>query len=147
MFHVNGQDDIDGFYYWVSNVYEDDLKAINMSIDSLILSKITHLILISMFQSYASVETKYIAPKSKSIQGIKSYKNGTNIGITYLTSKWFTNLVRSEGFSVRGHFRLQPKKVNGEWSKELIWIDTFEKQGYTSSAQILKHDKSSKQSI
>jgi hypothetical protein len=37
---------------------------------------------------------------------------------------------------VSGHFRLQPKKSNGEWTKELIWIDEFGKTGYTSNAKI-----------
>lgn len=38
-------------------------------------------------------------------------------------------------FQVSGHFRNQPKKnEKGEWYKELIYIDSFMKQGYTRRA-------------
>lgn len=94
-------------------------------------------IAVSMFKSYAQVETKYVKRNTRITNKTESYFNDTNFDITYLTSKWFTNLVRSEGFKVSGHFRLQPKKVNGEWTKELIWIEPYEKHGYTSRAQIL----------
>lgn len=134
-FYETGIEDQEGFFYWASNHFIDEVNAVG--VEQFVGQKIMHLILISMFKSYASVETKYIAPKSKTTKDLKTYRNDTNLGITYLTSKWFTNLVRSEGFTVRGHFRLQPKKVNGEWTKELIWIDSFEKSGYTSKAQIL----------
>ena len=134
-FYETGIEENEGFFYWVSNFCNDEVQK--KGVEQFVGEKIIHLILIDMFRSYASVETKYIAPKSKSTKDLKVYRNDTNLGITYLTSKWFTNLVRSEGFTVRGHFRLQPKKVNGEWTKELIWIDSFEKSGYTSKAQIL----------
>lgn len=55
-----------------------------------------------------------------------------------MDSKWFTNLVKSDGFKVRGHFRFQPKKKDGVWTKELIWINEFEKSGYNREAGVLK---------
>lgn len=99
-------------------------------------------IYINLFKKYASVETKILQPnqKIKLDNGIK-HKNETKLPITYLDSKWFTNLVKSDAFKVRGHFRLQPKIMNGEWTKELIWISDFMKKGYTSHAKISDQTK------
>lgn len=89
------------------------------------------------FIKYATVETKQLAAGQK-LKGIDcNYKNDTKSNVTILNSTWFTNLVKSDGFNVRGHFRLQPKKKDGEWTKELIWINDFEKHGYTRKAGIL----------
>jgi hypothetical protein len=38
---------------------------------------------------------------------------------------------------------MQPKKKDGKWTKELIWIDEFEKKGYKREAKIL--NKSTKE--
>lgn len=94
-------------------------------------------ILFYLFKHYSSVETKDVAAHKKEyISGEKKpIYNELDRRILYLDSFWFTELVRSEGFSVRGHFRLQPKKKNGEWTKELIWVDTFLKHGYHRRAQ------------
>ena len=55
---------------------------------------------------------------------------------TYIDCSWFREIVRREGFMVRGHFRLQPYKKNGEWTKKLIYIEPFQKHGYTRRAKI-----------
>jgi hypothetical protein len=94
-------------------------------------------ILWQMFKSYAQVETKHL-PANKLTKDINcKYVNDTMFNITQLDSLWFTNLVKSDAFKVRGHFRLQPKKKDNKWTKELIWINEFEKHGYTRKAGIL----------
>lgn len=93
------------------------------------------IVCISLFSRYADVETKIFSPKSKSNNIKCFYNNQTDFKITQLDSKWFTNLVSSEGFKVRGHFRLQPYK---DGSKKIIWIEEFKKNGYKSKAKILK---------
>jgi len=128
-------------FIWVSNA--SDNAALSDPLE-FVSAHLIQTVLLEMFKTYASVETKFVPAKSKSISGAKYYKNDTNLDVTYLTSKWFTNLVRSEGFSVRGHFRMQPKKVNGEWTKELIWIESFEKTGYTHKAQITNYKNKDK---
>lgn len=90
------------------------------------------------FRKYAKVEIIESKAKTKTTQFNCKYLNETDLDIEYLDSKWFTSLVSSQGFKVRGFFRLQPKKKDGEWTKELIWIDEFEKQGYNRKAGILK---------
>jgi hypothetical protein len=110
------------------------------SVKSWIFSQIAKIIIFRMFKTYAEVETKIIPPNSKVKAVDCKYVNDTKLKLTYLDSKWFTNLVKSEGFNVRGHFRLQPKKKEGEWTKELIWISDFQKNGYTSPARILSQN-------
>lgn len=85
-----------------------------------------------LFKHFANVEIKEInkGKKEKAIGDKELIYNELNKSILHLNSTWFTELVRNKEFAVRGHFRLQPKKKNGEWTKELIWIDTFLKHGY-----------------
>ena len=42
---------------------------------------------------------------------------------------------------VSGHFRLQPKKdENGEWTRELIYIEPYAKKGYHRLAKVINVD-------
>lgn len=125
-----------GVIGWSSEVISAGECLNNDKLRIYLQTRIVNLASIHMFIKYAEVETKVVLGKSKRRFG-DPYRNDTDFPITHLDSKWFTNIVRSEGFSVRGHFRLQPKKVNGEWTKELIWIADFEKHGYTSKARVL----------
>lgn len=93
--------------------------------------------MILMFKKFAQVELKELSPGQKVKDINCNYKNDTKINVQILDSAWFTNLVKSDGFNVRGHFRLQPCKKNGEWTKELIWINEFGKSGYSRKAGIL----------
>ena len=90
-----------------------------------------------LFKKYAQVEIVESKARTKIHAHGCKYLNETDLDIEYLDSKWFTSLVNSQGFKVGGHFRLQPKKKEGEWTKELIWINDFEKKGYNRKAGIL----------
>lgn len=106
-------------------------------IEGWILDNFLMLIIISFFKSYAQVETKYL-PAGKRVKDVScKYINETKLNLTFLDSKWFTTLVKSDAFKVRGHFRLQPKKKEGKWTHELIWINDFMKTGYTAPARKL----------
>lgn len=62
-------------------------------------------------------------------------------GVIVVDSFYDTSINVINPFSVSGHFRNQPKKnENGEWYKELIYIDSFIKQGYTRKAKMLDDD-------
>lgn len=99
---------------------------------------VTYIIMSSLiFKKYASVEIIESKAKSKNTFIGCKYLNETDLDIEYLDSKWFTTLTNVNGFKVRGFFRLQPKKKDGEWTKELIWIDDFEKKGYNRKAKKL----------
>jgi hypothetical protein len=118
---------------FISSVF--GLKLSEEEIKNWLTYKIIELVIIKMFKSYAEVETKILPPNSKTKYGDTKCINDTESKITHLDSKWFTNLVKSNGFNVRGHFRLQPKKKDGQWIRELIWINEFEKSGYTAPAR------------
>lgn len=99
-----------------------------------------------LFKKYAKVEIKEVAHNSKVTDKLQQNKelskiiNESSFNITLMDSTWFTTIVRNEGFKVRGHFRLQPKKNNEEWTKELIYIDEYQKSGYHRQAKKLKND-------
>jgi hypothetical protein len=89
-----------------------------------------------LFKKYCELETKIIAPKSANKHIGTKYVNETDKRIKVLDSTWFTTIVRSEGFHVRGHFRMQPYGPDLS-QRKLIWIADFDKEGYTRKAKIL----------
>lgn len=94
-----------------------------------------------MFERYARTETRYVPPKTRTRVDPKSLStsyNETRLKIHIRDSRYFTNIIREEGFTVSSHLRLQPKKVNGEWTHELIVIKEYEKHGYHRQATISK---------
>lgn len=89
-----------------------------------------------LFIKYCPIETKMIkAGKKDKVVGNK-YVNETKSDIEILDSGWFTTIIRSEGFGVGGHFRMQPYGPANAMRK-LIWINPFEKTGYTRTAKVL----------
>lgn len=98
-----------------------------------------NLILMTLFIKYAEIDIKILAAKSKDNGIVCRYSNLTKSRVTILDSKWFTTLVKSDSFKVRGHFRLQPFG-EGLKDKKLIWINDFEKSGYTATARKIKND-------
>lgn len=102
---------------WISSVF--GIKGSDKEqIQNWITRKFLEVLIYAMFKKYAQVETKILLPKQKIMGSIVcKYKNDTNLSLTFLDSKWFTNLVKSDAFKVRGHFRLQPKKVGGNGQK------------------------------
>jgi hypothetical protein len=93
--------------------------------------------LILPFLEFAECETKIINSKHarRTVVGKDKYVTDIPLNIKVVDSNWFTTIVRSEGFNVSGHFRLQP--VGAERSqRKLVWIKDFEKHGYTKRARI-----------
>lgn len=62
-------------------------------------------------------------------------------GVIKVDSFFNTNIDVIAPFMVRGHFRNQPKKVDGIWTREPIYIDTFMKNGYHRRAIINSSEK------
>lgn len=92
-----------------------------------------------LFKKYCELETKIIKPESVNTHVGTKYVNETNNRIKILDSTWFTTIVRSEGFHVRGHFRMQPCGP-GLSQRKLIWVSDFDKEGYTRKARILTNE-------
>jgi hypothetical protein len=141
--HNNGNLILDAFTYTqldnkfkgTSAVFFPARALKNSSEKELLQTRNSILIATLNFIEYADVETKNLSPK-ESFEGFNCvYANDTKNNIKILNSTWFTNLVKSDAFKVRGHFRLQPYKM----TKRIIWINEFEKHGYTRNAGILKN--------
>lgn len=103
-----------------------------------IISEVTDYFIYLLFMKYAEVETKTIEPGKKEELFNCKYVNDTETKITILNSTWFTTLVKSDAFKVRGHFRLQPCG-EGLKNRKLIWINDFVKDGYIATAKKLSH--------
>lgn len=88
------------------------------------------------FIKYCDVETKIVAAGKKEKLVGEKYLNETKSNIEVLNSSWFTNIVRSEGFGVKGHFRMQPCGV-GLSDRKLVYISDFQKNGYSRKARVL----------
>jgi hypothetical protein len=91
----------------------------------------------AMFRTYSDHEVKFVEGKGGATLNGITYKNFNKKGITILDSTWFTTIVRTEGFKVNGHLRLQPCGA-GRTERKLIYIETFEKHGYVRKAKILE---------
>ena len=93
-----------------------------------------------IFKKYASVDLVFVEKgkkKKTSIADNGKIVNDTGVDVILLDSTWFREIIRNEGFKVRGHFRLQPyKDENGKWTRKLIYINEFEKHGYHRRAKI-----------
>lgn len=65
--------------------------------------------------------------------------NQLTVPITIVDSKWNITSIRTEGFEVSGHFRLQPCGPGMQQTK-LIFIEPFEKNGYVRKAKSLENE-------
>lgn len=117
--------------YWLKDLPEDSIRSKDKGT---IVGFRDWIITLINFIKYADIETKYIKANSKLNVSRKDGKvvNDSNEDYILLNSTWFLNIVRTEGFLVRGHFRLQPYKNR----KKLIYIGTYEKHGYHLNAKI-----------
>ena len=92
------------------------------------------------FLRFANVSEKFVtAADSRQARKARPEEdlNGTAIPIRRMTVSYFTTTVRSEGYPRKGFFRMQPHKVNGEWTHYLRWIDSTYVSGYTRKARKL----------
>jgi hypothetical protein len=136
-FYVFQNNCLIGFHLELLNkpdVHDNDSKVLNFPSEKSIVKHWAVLVRFLSFLKYCPIETKILEPNKK-VQDIKcKYINDTSLQISHIDSSWFTNLHVSGAFGVRGHLRLQPKKRNGEWVKEWIWIKEFQKTGYARKA-------------
>jgi hypothetical protein len=82
-----------------------------------------------VFLYYTQPETIFVAAKNKVKAKDTEYYNNTPSDVILVDSTWNKLIIRTEGFGVTGHFRLQP---HGEKSqlRKLIWVQPFQKHGY-----------------
>lgn len=120
-----------------------DEPVFGESLDELIGSMYELTLLIVLFKQYAPIETKIIRKDKgfshKIVMNKEKLLNETKIPIQVIDSRWFTNIIREEGFIVRGHFGLRAYGPGRE-KRRLTWIPTYEKSGYSRQAGRLRDD-------
>lgn len=64
-------------------------------------------------------------------------RNDSGQEVIVMDSRWFRKIINDNDIFVRGFFRLQNKKnAEGEWYKELIFVNPFVRHGYHRNAKI-----------
>ena len=82
-----------------------------------------------IFLKLTQPETIKVAAGEKYGTRKQGHYNASSLPVTIVDSTWNKYIVRTEGFGVSGHFRMQPHgKGNAEL--KLIWIKPFQKHGY-----------------
>lgn len=94
------------------------------------------------FIELGDIETVYLpagrnngAPKTS---GVK-ITNTSEFNVYVVDTSWNKLIIRTDGFGVKGHFRLQPCGP-GHLDRKLIWIDSFEKKGYVRRPKAVIRD-------
>lgn len=128
---------IEGKMHWVMNYFNTQTGELCEHFDHPDTLEIEELLYKLMIFFYLTENTEEIlAPKS--VTGTKKtgkIKNDFSFPVIKVTSKWNVTSIRTEGFMVSGHWRLQPYKDR----VENIFIEPFEKHGYKRTADKPKH--------
>lgn len=67
----------------------------------------------------------------------KKVVNQSGQEVVVMDSRWFRKIVNDNDIYVSGFWRMQNKKnAEGEWYKELIFVDSFVRHGYHRNAKI-----------
>lgn len=92
---------------------------------------------VELFLKFADIDVKNLPTNRQIFEGVNClYNNKSKYPIKIVDSTWFTTLVKSDAFKVRGHFRLQACG-EGMTKRKLVWINDFQKEGYTRQAKKL----------
>jgi len=83
-----------------------------------------------LFVELSELEIEILLPNQKTgTRKTGKYINESPANIEIVDSKWNVVSIRTEGFKVSGHWRMQPHGLDMQ-ERKLIWIDTFQKHGY-----------------
>lgn len=107
---------LDDDRYYFPTVYKDEFNRI---------------VRLVTFVAIGDVEIEVIEKSRNNGKTKKAGKitNSSEFNVYVVDSSWNKIIIRTEGFAVRGHFRLQPCG-EGFKDRKLIWVDAFEKHGY-----------------
>ena len=150
MFHFSaGYEFVDGqpkLSMTDSVLYDDNLLAgtIQNRIDEIGM-RLRFIAVYLAVKKYVKVETMIIPQGTfTAIDGTpleyvekKKVVNQTGQEVIVMDSKWFKKIINDNDIPVRGFFRMQNKKnAEGEWYKELIFVDPYIRHGYHRNAII-----------
>lgn len=104
--------------------------------DDEVMGMIEQIVVFHLFKKYAPIEYKESATVSSGAKEVLTIeKVKTTNPVTYYDCSWYTTIVHTGDFSVRGHWRLQPYGA-GRAQKKLIYIHEFQKHGYVRKAKL-----------
>lgn len=131
---------------WPSLIKDPQLYNQNIPDIDDFYSKVANLLITYLaVKKYAEVETIVVPANSKIIveDEIKGYKqkekvlNESGQEVVIMDSRWFVKIINDNDIFVRGFFRMQRYKNDfGEWTKKLIFVDSFIRHGYHRNAKI-----------
>lgn len=133
-------------YTWPTLIEDDQLFLGDKDERKKMYKQITNRIIVYLaVKKYVKVETVKI-PSGKTIKldgTICEYRqkekvvNESGQEVIVLDSRWFRKIINDNNIFVRGFFRFQNKKnEKGEWYKELIFVDSYIRNGYHRNAKI-----------
>lgn len=82
-----------------------------------------------IFLTLTEPEITLVAAGSKQGTRKKGHYNATPLPVIIVDSKWNKYIVRTDGFGVSGHFRMQ-RCGKGYADLKLTWIEPYKKHGY-----------------
>lgn len=109
--------------------------------DDEVMGMIEQVIVFHLFRKYAPIETEesaVVSGKTREVFGMERVR--TTNPVTYYDCSWYTTIIHTGDFSVRGHWRLQPYGT-GRSQKKLIYIHEFQKHGYVRKAKLATFDE------
>lgn len=114
-------------------IVNDALKESNWNDDASYFNDTIPLLALYYF---AEIEDKYVqhGKVPRALVAGEKFVNETTVPIQVIGCNWFTNIIRTAGFGVKGHFRNQACGI-GLSERKLIWVSDFQKKGYTRVAQ------------
>ena len=140
-------------YTWPTLTDDDQLFAGDKNERKQIYERLANKLIVYLaVKKYVKVETIVIpigrtTKLDDKILGYKSkekVRNESGQEVIVMDSRWFRKIVNDNEIFVRGFFRFQNKKdENGEWYKELIFVDSYIRYGYHRNALI--EDNSNKE--
>lgn len=83
-----------------------------------------------IFLKLTEPEIVYLAAGKKQGTRKQGHYNATTLPLIIVDSTWNQYIVRTEGFGVSGHFRLQ-RHGKGNADLKLAWIKPYQKNGYS----------------
>lgn len=124
-------EDLIEYRVYISNILRNRSDLVND-----IMLELGAMLLIMLFRTFADHEVKVVPGKVTAKLNETQYTNTNKTSILVLDSSWYTSLVRTEGFMVTGHLRMQACGKNLS-ERRLVYIDSFQKYGYVRKAKML----------
>jgi hypothetical protein len=92
-----------------------------------------------VFKRFAPIETLVINKETNRRGKLNKnrYVNEVKHDVTIIDSNWFTTIIRTKGFGVRGHFAIRACGKGGK-DRKIVWIDSYQKNGYIRKAKQLQ---------